>query len=178
MPVRKHRLAVRDEDELDRQFEQRQQRLAQRVVRDRGEVQPRRRTHAYAARLVADQPVARDQRAVLGDPDHGLAGALDLHRLDSARRGSRIPSADLRPAALVAGHRRDDGDGAARDELVERLPLVDERIDEHDDVPRVVGDAADVAQPIADAVLLGARLPLRVRRGPAVQTPTELLHAG
>lgn len=173
-----HRLAMRHEHELDGEVEQHPQLLSEPVVREPGvEVaEPGWRADSDPSARRADEAVAGNERAMLGDPDDRFAGAWDLDELDFDRLGRPVAGANLGPAAPVPVHGRDGGDGPARDELVQLLPRRDERIDQHDRFTGVVEDAADALRPVGRAVGLGVGLPVGVRRGPAVESRAELVH--
>ena len=179
-----------DEHHLHGQVEQRPQSLPElRPAHPAGEVaEPRVGTESQAARVGAEQPVAGDERAPHGEPDHRFPGALDRHRLDAlgqgpARtgRGCVVARRELLPAAPVELERRQDRDAAAvaADERVEGIAQVlaivrDERVDEHERVRGLVGDTADVRAPVGRALRIGIRVGIGMAGRPAVESRGEL----
>ena len=132
-----------DEDELDRELEQRSQRLAELVLgQARLQVaKPAWRAHAQPAAVVTEQPVAWDKCAQARQPEHRLAGALDPDRLDAVgkvgrapRRGRADAPNDLVAASPMEANRRVDDDRlfVPLDPRLEWPPELvrDERVDE------------------------------------------------
>ena len=147
--------------------------------------EPARRTHAEAASIVPQEPVARDERSRAREPHHGLSGAPDGHRLDAlgerrlGPRGRRVEAPhDLVAAAAVETDRRQDANGPAvgSHPFLESGPelLRDERIDEDELVGSLVRDRPDHLGPVGGAVGRGARHPLRMWRFPAPEPRREL----
>ena len=85
--VLEHRLAVRDEDHLDREIEERSKRGAE--LAGIGSVgEPRVGAEADAARSVPEKHVPGDQRAVRGQPKEDFVGAEGFDRDGAA--GKRV----------------------------------------------------------------------------------------
>ena len=192
-PAAQDGLAVGDEHALDRQVEQRAERLGERGERHaaRQVAEPRLGTEPQPPTRRADDPVAGDQGAMLGEPEDRLARAPDRKRLDPRRevalgpRGRRpVALGQLVAAAAVKADRGQHGDRAAApaDVLVESA---------QEALSRRAAPAGRSARwrrrcrrarsrrlrPVGRAVGGGVRAPLRVRHRPAPQTGLDLLAA-
>src|SRR4029077_6435557 len=179
--VTEHGLAVRDEHHLDRKIEQRHERSAKVVPLIAAEVpHPGVGAQAQAGRTVSEDAVARDERRVRANPEHRLARAGDLDRLDALGHvaGSAVALHQLGPAPLVPGDRDADWHALLGTlEFVVRVVVAvgHERIDQDERARCGVRNTADVSRPIGRAVLLLGLLPVRVRRCPAPQPRGDLV---
>jgi hypothetical protein len=183
---------VRDEHELDGKVEKLLPKgFPELVERETGLqiAEPAGWTEAEAALVGSEQPVARDERARLREPDHRLSGSGDPDRLDgcgqirAAADGSRPEAAlHLVSATPMEPDRRVDDDGLPMPppHVVERLPEVirDERIDEKECIWRRVGNRPDELAPVGRAPRRCPGPPLRMRRLPAPEAGAELFETG
>jgi hypothetical protein len=183
-----HRLAVRNEHHFDRKLEQRAESSSQLVKRQAGHeiAKPGLGTKAKPARIVPEEPVAGNENARPGKPDHRLARPPDPDRLCAFRQAglpSHVSGAEafqhVVAASPVPADRREDDNRlpVPGDEVFEWGPEVtrDERIDEEERIRGLVRNTSDLLGPVSRAFGLRSCAPVRMPGSPAPKARTKLL---
>jgi len=188
--VMQNGFAMRDEQPLDVELDQRPHQAREAGSVDTHAGEPALRADGGKARAVAraDEPIAEDERRDRREPVDGLPRPAQRPRLDPGRDGVPGPLAaalvarrQLLAVATVPLDRREDADLTPRDVLVEareeRLPALarQQRVDQDGRAGRVEERAGDFARPVVRAAGSRRRVPPGVRRRPAVQAGDDLV---
>ena len=121
-----HRVAVRHDDALDRQLEQRAQQLCHAGAVHADAPKPALGAHPQRPARTAEQAVARHQRGGRGQPEQRLARPAQRMRLDAlghsvpgARRASGVAPRKRVTVAPVPADRGEDAHGTILDLRIE-----------------------------------------------------------